>query len=48
MRMIFQMANNMTEMEYMMTSTVTGLSNLTRGDLYYVKPHLPDWVSVAS
>ena len=46
--MIFQMANNMTEMADMMTSTVSGLSNLTREDLYNVKPHLPDWVSVSS
>ena len=46
--MIFQMANNMTDMEDMMTSTVAVLSNLTRDDLYNVKPPLPYWVSVAS
>ena len=46
--MTFQMANNMTEMAEMMTSTVAVLPDLTREDLYNVKPHLPYWVSVAS
>jgi hypothetical protein len=42
--MIFQMENNLTEMADIMS----GLFNLSREDIYNVKPHLPYWVSVSS